>query len=897
MATAPPRNRSRSGGRSGGLTKPPVFGDNSASQNRARIRRRFPAMAENKKEPAPISTRVLIVEDERDIRRVFQLALAEDGHVVETADNGRQALGILMQESFDVLVVDLRMQEMDGLVFLQEALKIWPWIGVVVCSAFVDDEVIPKLDSLGVKRVLVKPVPLPLLCQNVREEAAARIRSRGDIPRNDALTLMRDHLKLLTRLSHKTIATETLLGALLEFANELVQILPSDVVGILVAEPDEETRDLLLGCHTAVARGFLTQVENEMCTRYEALSGRRLDEAVLHVQTNGKECDPAGPDQVGSTLSVPVILEQQVCGLLTLASANQQAYSTADIALLYHAANHISAVFTALRRMLHLATRDHLTDVFNRIRLEDELERTWLMSRRYGFSMGMIIVDIDNFKTINDGFGHTVGDEVLRDFAQVFKSVARASDIIARYGGDEFVAILPRAEDADARRFGERLLMRIRDHEFCKETHHLNLTVSIGIATSMNPTAPATSDELLRQADRALFMSKRAGRDRMCVWPGHALTTADGNTQANDAGQFPADGMPAPPAKTRDHILVVDDEAPIRDLVRMMLERDGYEVTALGSAGETIDVVRANPGKFDVLLTDLALPGRSGIELLHEVTALDDSLVKIVMTGYATVDSAINCLREGAYDFIQKPVRHAQLSSLIRRAREFRYLRIENTRYQFHLEDMVRKRSNQLAATLDEVRRSYQFTLDALVAMLDARERQTGKHSLRTRDLTVFLAQKMGVAGEDLQSVATGAFLHDIGKIGIPDEILLKKGPLTPEEWTVMKQHSEIGYNIVRTSPYLRSAAQIVLSHHERYDGSGYPQGFRGHDIPLGARIFAVIDAYDCMRSARVYRRQTLTAKDATEEILRGSGTQFDPEIVQVFAQHQPEIDRLLITD
>jgi len=836
-------------------------------------------------------TRVLVVEDERDIRRVFQLTLSEAGCVVETADNGRQALGILMQENFDVLVVDLRMQEMDGLLFLQEALKIWPWLGVVVCSAFVDDDVLPRLERLGVKRVLVKPVSLPLLCQNVREEAEARARRGADLPRNDALTLMRDHLKLLARLSHKTIATETLLDALLNFGKELVRLLPSDVVGILVAEEDEDHRDLLLGCHTPVAPNFLTQVEQEICARYEALSGRRLDPALLRLKRDGAAPNPAGPQHVGSSLSVPVILNQQVCGLLTLASAAQEAYGTADVALLYHAANHISAVFTALRRMMHLATRDHLTGVFNRIRLEDELERAWLMSRRYGYSMGVIIVDLDNFKTLNDTFGHAVGDEVLRGFAQLFRGVARASDIIARYGGDEFVAILPRAEESDARRFGERLLSRMREHVFCPDSHQLSLTVSIGIATSTNPTAPATGEELLSQADRALFMAKRAGRDRICLWPGHTVVSA---TRAPDGGGAAAAETKVETAKVRDHILVVDDEQNIRDLVRMMLEREGYDVTTAASATEALEAIRAHPDTYDVLLTDLALPGKSGIELLHEAASEDDTLVRIVMTGYATVDAAVNCLREGAYDFIQKPIRHTQLGSLIRRALEFRRLKVENTRYQLHLEDEVRRRSAQLAATLDEVRRSYQFTLEALVAMLDARERQTARHSLRTRDLTVFLAQRMGVAGDDLQAVASGAFLHDIGKIAIPDEILLKQGPLAAEEWEVMKQHSEIGYNILRTSPYLRAAADIVHSHHERYDGSGYPQGLRGHDIPLGARIFAVIDAYDSMRSARVYRQEPLSPAQALAEIERGSGRQFDPEVVHVFLQHKDDLERLL---
>jgi putative nucleotidyltransferase with HDIG domain len=266
------------------------------------------------------------------------------------------------------------------------------------------------------------------------------------------------------------------------------------------------------------------------------------------------------------------------------------------------------------------------------------------------------------------------------------------------------------------------------------------------------------------------------------------------------------------------------------------------------------------------------------------------------MTGFATVDAAVNSLREGAYDFIQKPLRHARLAALIRRALEYRHLKIENARYQFHLEEMVRKRSGQLAASLDELRKAYQFTLEALVAMLDARERQTGQHSFRTRDLAVFLAQRMGVDGDEIDAIASGAFLHDIGKIGIPDCVLLKDSSFSPPEWEVMKQHSEIGYRILRSSPHLKRAAQIVLSHHERYDGTGYPNGLRGDQICFGARVFAVIDAYDSMRSARVYRA-AMAEEKAKAEIVRHSGTQFDPNVVRVFLENLPEVEKILATN
>ena len=838
---------------------------------------------------APVS--VLVLDDELPIRHLFKTALAARGCSVATIDNARGALQLLMQQSFDVLVVDLRMEGMNGIVFLQEALKVWPWIGVVIVSGFVDEDTRPQAEALGVTRILEKPVGVDILCDNVIEEARTRKTAHRDIPRGNALALMRDHLKLLTNLDQTSMGTDTLLNALLEFGKTLSTMMAAETVGILVINKETEQRDLLLFVPKTVSESFLTDVKKEILARHKALSGTTITIESIRIKTEGKECDPSGPTKPNSWMSLPIILEDRFCGVLALASEARDAYTPANVSLLYHAANHIAAVFMSLRRMHQLAARDHLTGVFNRIRLEEELERAWLLAQRYEESMATIVVDIDNFKTINDSFGHAVGDEILRDMAQLMQAVARASDIIARYGGDEFVAVLPHATEANALAFGERFLDRLRDHVFCENTHKLSLSSSIGIATSRNPTMPATSDELLSQADRALFMAKRAGRNRITVWPEQTFG-ATGDTDVNE--KIVGDTEQASTGAARhDRIMIVDDEESVLDLVGTMLARKGYEIVTFSSTQAALEAARSKRGHYDVLLTDLSMPDKSGIELMHELTEIDSSIVKIVMTGFATVDTAVECLREGAYDFIQKPVRDGQLTALLERALEYRHLKIDNARYQVHLEEMVKRRSTQLAASLDEVRRAYDFTLEALVAMLDAREKQTGKHSFRTRDLTVHLARIMGLGGDDLGAVASGAFLHDIGKIGIPDSILLKPGPLTDEEWEVMRTHSEIGYNILRSTPYLKDAAELVLSHHERYDGSGYPRGIKGENICFGARVFGVVDAYDTMRSARVYR-DACGQTEAVEELLRHSGKQFDPHVVDAFIEHQDDLETLL---
>ncbi|MBT3297213.1 MAG: diguanylate cyclase [Verrucomicrobia bacterium] len=832
--------------------------------------------------------RVLVVDDDPAIRQTYRDVLEDQSYPVAVADGGHSALQILMQQTFDVVIVDLKMEEMDGIVFIQEALKIWPGLGIII-SAYISRDVPVQAAALGVTHILEKPVDIVTFTETIDAEGDARQAADTTIPESGAIELMREHHKLLAGISHRSLSSETLAGALREFGNSLGNMVAADLVGILVKEHDQDPT-MILTPQRAVAPTFIEGVKGEMTARFQVLSGNALDRANLQVHLGGASVQDGTRHAVGNSLSVPILIEREVRGLLTLATASDAPYTPSQTSLLYHTANHISAVFTALRKMHGLATRDPLTGIFNRTRLEEELDRAWLTSRRYDSSMGVVVVDVDNFKTINDAYGHSIGDEILRDFAQVMTGAARNTDIIARYGGDEFVAILPRAGETNARTFAERLLYNTRRHTFCHSSHRLNITISIGVSTTDNPTSPATSSVLVGQADRALYSAKRAGRNRICVWPEKAYAPDDSPVAAPGKTSVTADPSPARASGAR--IIVVEDEDGIRRLVTLMLERDKHDVIAFPNATLALDELTANPGSRDILLTDIGLPDKSGIELLHEVAALDDSIIKIVMTGHATVDNAIQCLREGAYDFIQKPIERSQLLALLRRAMEYRDLKIENDRYQAHLEAMVRERSAKLAASLQDIQASYEFTLEALVRMLDAREEHTGRHSKHVRELAVALAQEMGVNAEQQETVASGAFLHDIGKIAIPDNILLKPGPLTDEEWAIMKTHSQTGYDILRSSQFLQHTAQVVYQHHEHFDGSGYPQGLSGKDISEGARIFAVIDAYDAMRSERVYR-DAIPHAAAVEEIMAHAGTQFDPDVVEAFKRCQAELEHI----
>ncbi|MCZ7592386.1 MAG: HD domain-containing protein [Kiritimatiellae bacterium] len=334
----------------------------------------------------------------------------------------------------------------------------------------------------------------------------------------------------------------------------------------------------------------------------------------------------------------------------------------------------------------------------------------------------------------------------------------------------------------------------------------------------------------------------------------------------------------------------MDDEPMIGKLLSRILQNHDCEVRFETTVADAISAITEQPNYFDIILTDLNLPGKSGLDLLDELRSIDEGLIKIIITGHATLDNAITCLRRGAYDFIEKPVVPESLVAIIDRALEFRRLKRENARYQAHLEDMVHEKSAALLDALDHIKTSYDFTLEAMASLLDERDSGTADHSLRIRALAGIIAREMGLSSSEIEEIERAALLHDIGKIAVPDRILLKPGQLTPEERLEMERHPEVAFKMLNASPHLETVAAIVRAHHEWFDGTGYPRRLKGADIPLGARIISLIDAYDAMRSNRVHR-QGVSSEAALKEIETNAGAQFDPQLVELFKRCQIAIE------
>jgi len=340
-------------------------------------------------------------------------------------------------------------------------------------------------------------------------------------------------------------------------------------------------------------------------------------------------------------------------------------------------------------------------------------------------------------------------------------------------------------------------------------------------------------------------------------------------------------------AASRGRILVVDDDDDSREILAQLARGDGRQVKTAVDGDEAL--ARLDDFHPDLVISDICMPHLDGVELLHAIKSRSPDTEVVLITGARDTALAINAIRAGAADYLVKPIDPEELGVVLERTLEKRRLIAENRDYRETLEKQVEVRTEQLAARTRQIERllgrleeSYETTLNALAAALDLRDNETHDHSARVAAYAVRLGEEMGLEAAELRELRYGALLHDVGKIAVPDAILRSSQPLSEEDWERMKTHPFTGWEMLRQVPFLTSALDVVLCHHERWDGTGYPRRLQGEAIPLAARIFAVVDSLDAITSQRPYRPGRSFA-EACETIRAASGTQFSPDVVEAF--------------
>jgi diguanylate cyclase (GGDEF)-like protein/putative nucleotidyltransferase with HDIG domain len=571
------------------------------------------------------------------------------------------------------------------------------------------------------------------------------------------------HLALLNTISRNAIATLNPDEMLSKIAEQLEDGLNYDHIGIGVL--DYSTREIIIQAEAGGRRGAL----GRRLPLGAGLIGQVARNGHMAVYRSAASADnalkPILPDSLAA-IALPVFYAEQLHGILYAESSQPADFSEEDVLLLRTLADLIAGALhnsLSFQKAQEQAITDGLTGVKTHRFFMEALSAEWKRSTRAGRAFALVLMDLDRFKFVNDFYGHLEGDLVLQRVGHILETNCRRSDVVARYGGDEFVILMPETNMDHARQLALKLRGWVSADPLLREK---NISASFGIACY--PLHGSSPQELIQVADASMYLSKHQG--------GNTVSTAD-HFDPNEAKKWK------------------------RDVLEAYL---GVTLKRLFSTG---------PEAFE--------------EIYQRLTQFTESLAATESSS-----SKSSAAAQGPHALPQ--------------------------------------------AVLD--------TVTSLAFAIDAKDHYTQGHSQKVSAYSALIAEALGMTDAEVEEIRLGAVLHDIGKVGIPENILNKSGPLNPEEWETMKSHVQFGAKILEPLTPLGHIREMVLHHHEFFDGSGYPEGLAGEKIPLGARIIAVADAYDTITSDRTYKKSRFAA-EALSELERCANAQFDAKIVGVFVR------------
>ena len=549
---------------------------------------------------------------------------------------------------------------------------------------------------------------------------------------------------------------------------------------------------------------------------------------------------------------------------------------------------------------------DPLTQIANRRAFNFELSRKMIEWQRQRSPLALMMIDIDFFKRFNDQYGHQAGDRVLLDTAQLIQSTLREMDLVCRFGGEEFAVVQPLKHSNESTRSAERIRSVIESSIVKFEGLDLRVTASIGVAEAMKGD---DVDLLVKRADVALYAAKQNGRNQVMVHDGAKCVsvTKTGEELLENCTTNVGTGWAIQDDDAFNlsaaNLFIVDDSQAVIDSVCVSLRQGGFQKLSY-EIDSTVAFEKAKLTKLELILLDIDMPGVDGLTLLSQFRADDHFKEKpiIILTAHTDAKTKNTALELGASDVLHKPVSPNELiarvnNTLLAHAHS-RFLK----GYSQKLEHEVTLRTTELLASRRE----------AILCLARAAEINTlgaSRHILRIGKYAAMIAKELGFSESQVIEMEHAAQLHDIGKVEVPDNILTKPDNLTDEEFEVVKEHCFGGSRIIRdddctdeelaaaqeslidscSSSMMRMAAIVAESHHEKWDGSGYPHGLKGLNIPIEGRIVAVCDVFDALSNPNS-KRDAFQLDDCFEMILERKGSHFDPEIVDVFFRCKDEI-------
>lgn len=594
--------------------------------------------------------RVLVLDDDVKIVRLLRIFLKQQGYVVVTAADGREGLLRMLESSFDLLIVDVQMPVMDGLTFIDEVLSLWPWENIIFCTGYYNEQVRKKADHYGVRHVLEKPLSFNTLAEAIQDVCAPADASGNALSTRQEADISCE-LSSLREYTREALSHLHLGRAVCEFADTLAHVIPCAAAGVFAVEGDQSFQ-----CVRSAAPlddGYLREITGKVLRHYEVLSGKTLPgEPAPDIRVS----DPAAKPIRGErhyNLMLPVAGKQTLAGMVWVVLDGVRSGPPPEMKHLLISAHHLSTLMDCLEHMRGIAIHDPLTGLFTRTYLDESIGPVWRSAERTGEALAVVSLDLDDFKTVNDREGYSVGDQVLKKVAEILNDAARkTSGMAVRTGGDDFMLLLSGCSRNKAETLSLGVLKDIRELNPYGPGGPFKVGASIGYALhEPRPGGGGASEQLMECAEQALFAAKRDGGGRVGSWE-----------KLCETGQASYDLHP---------VLVVDDDPQVNLLIRRMLNKNMYEVTGTASVAEAVSLLEQGK-RFHVLLTDLALPRQDGNDMIRLGREIDPDMVPVIVSGNISRESEKKLRQNGAFDIIQKPFDVSELRNVVTKAVESR---------------------------------------------------------------------------------------------------------------------------------------------------------------------------------------------------------------------------------
>ncbi|MGA0334283.1 MAG: response regulator [Kiritimatiellia bacterium] len=589
---------------------------------------------------------VLVLDDDEKILRLLKIFLRQLGYQVTTAPNGREGIQMMLETSFDLIIVDVQMPVVDGLEFAREALRLWPWEKIIFCTGNLTREVERQARSLGIDYILEKPLSF-----NTLEKAIQEICGSEDAHTDEAGGMsdcdIGFELSLLRSYTHDVAAHHHFGRTVTGFAEVLQKVIPCAAAGVFAMEADY--KKLSVCSESPLDPQFLEEISEKIRSHMEFFSRDPLSgmpDSDMKVKNSRA---PLLSAKGHYTLMLPIAGKRDAKGIIFIILEGDLKNPPVQFNYLMFCAHHLATLLEMIAQFHRHAILNPLTGLYTKGFLDEQIRLAWDLSQSRKNLISLISLDLNEFKAVNEQFGFNAGDEILRKVADLIRRQLHPTEIAARRNGDEFCVLLFDTTEERAQTLARTLADEIDKLNPLINTVPVKLSTSIGLVLTVEGHGINSSSQLTECAEHARFVAKRTEGSSISSW-----------TQLKESGQASYNLHP---------VLVVDDDPQILVLIKRLLNKNIYEVTGVGTVAEAVALLQQG-NRYEVMLTDLALPYQDGTEMMRLGLEMDPGMVPVVISGNISKESDQQLRQRGAFDVVKKPFVPDELRGTVTRAVE-----------------------------------------------------------------------------------------------------------------------------------------------------------------------------------------------------------------------------------